>query len=65
MKQYSPELLHKDRLLAITKCDMLDAELTKAIKKDLPITVDCVMISSVSNQGLDKLKDALWKKLHS
>ena len=65
LKQYSPELLHKDRLLAITKCDMLDAELTKAIKKDLPKTVDCVMISSVANQGLDKLKDALWKKLHS
>lgn len=65
LKQYSPELLHKDRLLAITKCDMLDAELTKAIKKDLPKTVDCVMISSVANLGLDKLKDALWKKLHS
>jgi GTP-binding protein len=64
LEQYSPELLHKDIVLAITKCDMLDAELTKAIKKDLPKKVDCVMISSVANQGLDKLKDALWKKLH-
>lgn len=65
LKQYSPELLHKDRILVITKCDMLDAELTKAIKKELPKKVDCVMISSVANQGLDKLKDVLWKKLHS
>jgi GTP-binding protein len=64
LKQYSPELLDKDRVLAITKCDLLDEELTKAIKKELPKKVDCVMISSVANLGLDKLKDVLWKKLH-
>lgn len=64
LEQYSPELLHKDRVLAITKCDMLDAELTRAIKKELPRKVECVMISSVANTGLDKLKDILWKKLH-
>ena len=64
LEQYSPELLHKDIVLAITKCDMLDEELTKAIKKELPKKVDCVMISSVANKGLDQLKDALWKKLH-
>ncbi|MBL7984965.1 MAG: GTPase ObgE [Flavobacteriales bacterium] len=65
LEQYSPELLHKEVVLAITKCDMLDEELTKAIKKELPKKVDCVMISSVANMGLDKLKDTLWKKLHS
>ena len=65
LEQYSPELLHKEIVLAITKCDMLDEELTKAIKKELPKKVDCVMISSVANMGLDKLKDTLWKKLHS
>ena len=46
-------------MLAITKCDMLDAELTKAIKKELPRKVTCVMISSVANTGLETLKDAL------
>lgn len=65
LEQYSPELLHKEVVLAITKCDMLDEELTKAIKKELPKKVDCVMISSVANMGLDKLKDTLWKKLQS
>ena len=65
LREYSPELLDKDRLLAVTKCDMLDAELTKAIKKELPEEVDCVMISSVANTGLDKLKDAIWRKLHA
>lgn len=64
LEQYSPELLHKERILAITKCDMLDAELTKAIKKELPKKVECVLISSVANTGLDKLKQALWAKLH-
>ena len=64
LEQYSPELLHKDRILAITKCDMLDAELMKALKKELPRKVDCVMISAVSGLGLEPLKDAIWRKLH-
>lgn len=64
LEQYSPELLHKDRILAITKCDMLDAELMKALKKELPRKVDTVMISSVAGLGLDQLKDLLWRKLH-
>ncbi|HNK84704.1 MAG TPA: GTPase ObgE, partial [Flavobacteriales bacterium] len=64
LEQFSPELLHKDIVLAITKCDMLDAELTKAIRKELPRKVDCVLISSVANQGLGELKEVLWRKLH-
>ncbi len=65
LREYSPELMHKDRLLAVTKCDMLDAELTKGIRKELPTDVECVLISAVSGQGLDELKDAIWRKLHT
>ena len=64
LKEYSPELLYKQRILAITKCDMLDAEMMAQMKKELPKRVDHVMISSVARFGLDELKDKLWKKLH-
>lgn len=60
LKQYNPELLHKDRILAITKSDMLDQELMDAIAKDLP-SIPYVFISSVAQQGLTELKDMLWK----
>jgi GTP-binding protein len=63
LKQYNPELLHKDRLLAITKCDMLDEELTAAIKKDLP-KIPYTFISSLAQMGLTELKDMIWKKLN-
>lgn len=65
LTQYSPELLDKDRILAVTKSDLLDDELKKAIKKELPKGVEHVFISSVANQGLEKLKDLLWSKIHS
>ncbi len=65
LKQYSPELLDKDRVLAISKCDMLDAGMIKELEKELPKEVEHVMISSVSGLGLDDLKDKLWKHLHS
>ncbi|MBX2972009.1 MAG: GTPase ObgE [Flavobacteriales bacterium] len=64
LEQYSPELLDKDRLLAITKCDMLDEVMMEQMKKDLPQGVDHVFISSVAHSGLDTLKDKLWRKLH-
>ena len=63
LEKYNPELLFKDRLLAITKCDMLDEELTAEIKQDLP-EVKSVFISSVAEQGLLELKDEIWKMLH-
>lgn len=65
LEQYSPELLHKDRLLAISKCDLLDDELSAALRKELPKDVQCVMISSVAAKGLDELKDVIWKRLHA
>ena len=64
LRLYNPELLVKERLLAVTKCDLIDAEREKEILKTLPSGVESVLISSVSGRGLDSLKDMLWKKLH-
>jgi GTP-binding protein len=64
LKQYNPELLHKERLLAITKSDMLDEELVIALKKDLP-KIPALFISSVAQQGLVELKDLIWKHLNA
>ncbi len=63
LREYNPELLDKDRLLAITKSDLLDAELIKEIKPDLP-NIPYVFISSVAQQGLTELKDLIWKYLN-
>ncbi|AEK24293.1 GTPase ObgE [Capnocytophaga canimorsus] len=67
LQQYNPELLHKNRLLAISKSDMLDEELTaemeSLLKKTLP-NVPFVFISSVSGKGIQSLKDELWQMLH-
>lgn len=63
LKQYNPELLHKERLLAITKSDLLDDELKKEITKELP-KIPFLFISSIAQQGLVELKDLIWKKLN-
>lgn len=62
LKLYNPELLHKERILAITKSDMLDDELKEAMAKDLP-AIPYLFISSVAQQGLTELKDLIWKYL--
>lgn len=64
LRLYNPELLVKERLLAVTKCDLLDEKGEKKLMKTLPSGVESVLISSVSGRGLDSLKDMLWKKLH-
>jgi len=64
LKQYNPELLHKERILAITKSDMLDDELIKAMKKDLP-KIPYLFISSVAQKGLTELKDVIWERLNN
>lgn len=64
LKEFSPELLHKDRLLAVSKCDLLDDELKEEISKDLP-DVETVFISSVQQSGLQQLKDSLWKLINA
>ena len=64
LKEYSPELLDKERLLAISKCDMLDPEMIEQLRAEVPKEIDHVMISSVSGLGLEELKDKIWRKLH-
>jgi len=63
LKKYNPEMMDKSRMLAITKIDMLDEELIKQLKKDVPKGIDVVYISSVAQQGLEVLKDKLWELL--
>ena len=64
LTQYNPELLDKQRLLAVTKCDMIDEELEQQLRPTLPQGVPSVFISSVSNYNIVALKDMLWKALH-
>ena len=64
LTQYNPELLDKRRLLAVTKCDMIDAELEAQLRPTLPEGVPSVFISSVSGSNIVELKDMLWKALH-
>ncbi|MBO4434373.1 MAG: GTPase ObgE [Bacteroidales bacterium] len=63
LKEYNPELLVKDRVLAITKCDIADDKLLSKIEKKLPADVPHVFISSVAGTGLQDLKEMLWKAL--
>lgn len=63
LKQYNPELLDKQRLLAVTKCDMLDEEMIRQLKRHLPKGIDCVFISAVSGMGITELKDKLVAKI--
>ena len=63
LKLYNPELLTKQRVLAVTKCDLIDPDIEKEIEPKLPKRVPHVFISSASGEGLDKLKDLLWKAL--
>lgn len=64
LTQYNPELLDKERLLAITKCDMLDEELMTEMRAHLPEGLPTVMISSVTGLNIQQLKDMLWEALH-
>ena len=64
LKKYNSELLDKERILAISKSDMLDDELVEEIKKTIPDEIDYIFISSVSQKGLTQLKDKIWKQLN-
>lgn len=71
LKMHNPELLDKRRVIAVTKCDMLDDELIAAMRKEAPadkmndgMPVPVVMISSVSGKGIIELKDELWKMMN-
>ena len=64
LKMYNPELLNKERILAISKSDMLDDELTSEIKRHLPKKVPHLFISSVTGLHIKELKDLIWRELN-
>jgi GTP-binding protein len=67
LRRYNPEMLDKDRLIVISKCDMLDDELQEEMKAQLDQDfkgMEYMMISSISQQNLQQLKDKLWKMLN-
>ena len=64
LKEYNPELVHKPRVLAITKSDLLDDELQAEMKKELPADVPSIFISSVAQKNIEGLKDLLWKEIN-
>ena len=65
LANFNPELLDKGRVLAITKCDLLDDELIEMLKPSLPEGVPTVFISAVTGFGLQELKDLLWQEMNS
>lgn len=65
LKKFNPEMLDKHRVLAVTKCDLLDEELVEMLHETLPTDLPVVFISSVAGTGLNELKDILWKELNS
>lgn len=65
LRKYNPELLDKKRLLAISKSDLLDEELREAIQKELPKDITALFISAMTNQGIQELKDLIWKELRN
>lgn len=64
LELYNPELMFKDRILAVTKSDLLDDELEAALKPTLPQGVPSIFISSVSGKGIVALKDLIWATLN-
>ena len=64
LRMYNPDLLVKDRVLAVTKCDLIDEKKRAKIEKSLPEDIPHVFISSVMQTGLDALKDELWRALN-
>ncbi|MBP3373344.1 MAG: GTPase ObgE [Bacteroidaceae bacterium] len=63
--KFNPELLEKQRVLAVTKNDLLDDELQQMLSEDLPDDLPVVFISAVAQKGLSELKDVLWAALNS
>ncbi|HVY75499.1 MAG TPA: GTPase ObgE [Puia sp.] len=64
LRQFNPELMHKRFVIAISKSDLLDDELTAAIEKELPENIPHIFISSVTQKGIQALKDLLWNLMN-
>lgn len=65
LQKFNPGMLDKHRVLAVTKCDLLDEELMEMLKAELPTDLPVAYISAVTGFGLDQLKDVLWEELNS
>lgn len=64
LRKYNPELLDKERILAISKSDMIDDELQAEMEENLP-AVPHVFISSVAQKGIQELKDMIWSRINA
>ena len=64
LEKYNPELLSKQRILAVSKTDLIDEEMITEIKKTLPKDIPSIFFSSVTGLGIDKLKDMLWSAMN-
>ena len=65
LRKFNPELCDKHRVLAVTKCDMMDEQLQKQLKRHLPKGIEAVFISAVSGQGITELKDKIFAMLNA
>ncbi len=65
LRLYNPELLDKQRILAVTKCDILDDTMMQQLESHLPDDIDCIFISAVSGFHIQELKDLIYKKLNA
>ena len=69
LRRFNPDMLDKHRVLAITKCDMIDEELATMLREEIVKQIDeplqIVFISAVAQQGMNELKDILWEELNS
>lgn len=65
LANFNPEMLQKHRVLAVTKCDLLDEELMEMLRETLPTDLLVVFISAVTGFGISELKDVLWRELNA
>lgn len=64
LEEYNPDLLEKQRILAVTKCDMLDEQMMEELKETLPEGLPSILISSITGLGITELKDMIWEELN-
>lgn len=64
LQEFNPDLLDKPRLLAVTKSDLIDADLEGMLRPTLPKGIEVIFISAVTNKNIQQLKDLLWKMLN-
>lgn len=65
LRTFNPDMMDKHRVLAVTKCDLLDDELIEMLHETLPADLPVIFISAVTGKGINELKDILWKELNS